>query len=253
MTWTTRYFEDQGIAAARLEAEILLAYALQTDRVFLYTYFDKPVNQQERARFRSLIQRRARHEPVAYITGIKEFMSLSFEVSPAVLIPRPETELLVEKALDLCANKRWRICDMGTGSGAIAVSLAYYSDARVTAVDISGAAIEIAKRNAERHGVQIEFCQSDLFAGVDPDQQFDLITANLPYITADEYKTLDAGVRRYEPKRPCWRAGMGWIFTAGYCRNSCAWCRADTFCLRSGPGRVRQLWPWPGKLTPASW
>lgn len=210
IAWTTRYFEDRGIIAARLEAEILLAYALQTDRVFLYTYFDKPVNQQERARFRSLIQRRAKQEPIAYITGEKEFMSLSFEVSPEVLIPRPETELLVEKALGLCSTKELRICDIGTGSGAIAVSLAYYSaGAKVTAVDISGPAIEIARRNAERHGVHIEFYQSDLFAGVDPNKQFDLITANLPYITADEFKTLDEGVRKYEPHQALLAGGDG--------------------------------------------
>jgi release factor glutamine methyltransferase len=210
ISWTTRYFQDRGIAAARLEAEIMLAYALEEDRVFLYTYFDKPVNQQERARFRGLIQRRARQEPLAYITGEKEFMSLSFEVSPQVLIPRPETELLVETALDLCLARKLRICDMGTGSGAIAVSLAYYSaGGKVTAVDVSLPAIEVARRNAERHGVQIEFCQSDLFAEVDPAQEYDLITANLPYITAAEYETLDAGIRRYEPELALLAGGDG--------------------------------------------
>lgn len=210
IAWTTRYFQKQGLAAARLEAEILLAYALEENRVFLYTNFDAPVNQQERERFRRLIQRRIRREPLAYITGEKEFMSLSFEVSPEVLIPRPETELLVETAIALCTGDCNHICDVGTGSGAIAVSLAHYlASARVTAVDISVAALQIARRNAARHGVDIDFQMSNLLDEIDPVLKFDLIVANLPYIPESQYECLDPEIRLYEPRRALLAGGDG--------------------------------------------
>lgn len=210
LSWTTRYFLDRGIAAARLEAEILLAYALQETRVFLYTHFDEPVNQSERDRFRGLIQRRVQQEPLAYITGEREFMSLSFEVGRQVLIPRPETELLVEAAMDWCDGRDLRICDMGTGSGAIAVSLAYYLQVgQFTAVDISAPALEVATRNAARHGVDIEFYCSDLFEHLHPDMGFDIITANLPYIPEEEYRALTADVRNYEPQLALLAGGDG--------------------------------------------
>lgn len=210
LSWTTRHFLDRGIAAARLEAEILLAFALQENRVFLYTHFDEPVNQAERERFRGLIQRRIKQEPLAYITGEREFMSLGFEVGPQVLIPRPETELLVETAIEFCAGRDLRICDMGTGSGAIAVSLAYYLQAgEITAVDISQPALEVARRNAARHGVNINFLCSDLFANIEPDIGFDLITANLPYVSESEYAALTADVRDYEPRLALLASGDG--------------------------------------------
>jgi release factor glutamine methyltransferase len=210
IAWTTRYFQKQGLAAARLEAEILLAYALEENRVFLYTNFDAPVNQQERERFRRLIQRRTRREPLAYITGEKEFMSLRFAVSPEVLIPRPETELLVETAIDLCARDGSRICDVGTGSGAIAVSLAHYlPSARITAVDVSMEALQIAGRNAARHGVDIDFQLSDLLAEIDPAVKFDLIVANLPYITEAQYQCLEPEIRLYEPQQALLGGGDG--------------------------------------------
>lgn len=202
LLWTTRYFSDRSIAAARLEAEILLAYALGKDRVFLYTHFDRPVNGEERLRFRGLIKRRASLEPLAYLIGEKEFMSLSFMVNSEVLIPRPETELLVETAINLCDRPNLSIIDIGTGSGAIAISLAHYvADVQVMAVDISRTALELARRNAQRHGTPIEFIHSDLFDQVDARWGFDIITANLPYISEKEYYSLDAGVRQYEPRQ----------------------------------------------------
>ncbi|MBP1762621.1 MAG: Peptide chain release factor N(5)-glutamine methyltransferase, partial [Firmicutes bacterium] len=127
LEWTTRYFLDKGISESRLEAEILLAHVLKKDRVYLYANYEAPVNTDERAIYKEYIKRRAKSEPIAYITGHKEFMSLDFEVSPQVLIPRPDTELLVETAIKLsCDLNAIRIVDVGTGSGAIAVSLAYY-------------------------------------------------------------------------------------------------------------------------------
>jgi release factor glutamine methyltransferase len=153
-------------------------------------------------RYERLVARRAGREPLAYITGQREFWSLSFEVSPAVLIPRPETELLLETALDLCPDRSaaLTIADVGTGSGCLAVSLAReYPAARVVASDVSSRALEVARRNALRHGVadRIEFVQTDLLTAV-PDR-FDLIVANPPYIPDREQATLQPEVRDYEP------------------------------------------------------
>lgn len=199
--WTTRYFQKQGLAAARLEAETLLAYALEENRVFLYTNYDAPVNYRERERFRHLIRRRSKREPLAYIVGEKEFMSLGFAVNAEVLIPRPETELLVETAIDLYQGSDSRICDVGTGSGAIAVSLAHYMPSvRVTATDTAPGALKIARCNAARHGVDIDFQLGDLLEGLGAEVRFDLIVANLPYIPEARHRFLDPEIRLYEPR-----------------------------------------------------
>lgn len=184
-----------------MEAELLLTRVLHKDRVYLYTHYEAPVNQQERDQYRELIKRRVKGEPSAYISGVKEFMSLEFSVSPAVLIPRPETELLVEKALEILSIRQsGQVCDIGTGSGAIAVSIAYYAPyADVKAVDISAAALEIARKNADRHGVNINFFQGDLLEPFE-DEKFDLIVANLPYISEAEYQSLSPEIRLYEPE-----------------------------------------------------
>lgn len=201
LEWTARYFAGKGIEAARLEAELLLAHALQKSRVSLYTDYDAPVGSAERAAFRGLIARRAQGEPLAYITGSREFMSLDFLVGSGVLIPRPETEILVEEAIKAAAA--WespRICDVGCGSGAIAVSLAHYlPGARVRALDISPQALEIARTNASRHQVEIEFFTSDLLGDLPPELAFDIIAANLPYVSAADYSRLNRSVAAYEP------------------------------------------------------
>ncbi|MGI5879655.1 MAG: peptide chain release factor N(5)-glutamine methyltransferase [Syntrophomonadaceae bacterium] len=201
LEWTTRYFAEKGIEEPRLEAELLLTRVLHKDRVYLYTHYEAPVNQQERGQYRELIKRRVKGEPVAYILGVKEFMSLEFSVSPSVLIPRPETELLVEKALEILSSRTTaRVCDIGTGSGAIAVSLAYYApQIEVKAVDISAAALEIARQNAEQHGVKIDFFHGDLLEPFD-EERFDLVVANLPYISELEYQSLSPEVRLFEPE-----------------------------------------------------
>jgi release factor glutamine methyltransferase len=207
LEWTTRYFLDKGISESRLEAEILLAHVLKKDRVYLYTNYEAPVNSDERKVYKEYIKRRVNSEPIAYITGHKEFMSLDFEVSPKVLIPRPDTELLVESAIKKARDMNSvHIVDVGTGSGAIAVSLAYYiNQAEIYATDISPSALEIARRNANRHNVDINFRESNLLetflvsnreeAGL----SFDIIVANLPYIAETEKATLDPQVRDYEP------------------------------------------------------
>lgn len=211
LEWTTRFFTDKGIEQPRLEAEVLLARVLENDRVFLYAHYDQPVNAEEREKYRHFIQRRLKGEPVAYIAGYKEFMSLDFKVSPAVLIPRPETELLVEKVLELTVGQdNFRICDVGTGSGAIAVSLAVYCPtAQIYAVDISAEALEIARENAFRHQARVQFVQGDLLVPLQAEQAFDIIAANLPYISEEEFQTLEPGVRDYEPTGALLAAGDG--------------------------------------------
>lgn len=201
LTWTTGYFQDKGIPQPRLEAEVLLAHALEKDRVYLYTAYDAPVDRDERDRLRGYIQRRIKHEPVAYITGYKEFMSLPFRVTPEVLIPRPETELLVEKAIELTSefSDEVRICDVGTGSGAIAVSLAYYLPrAVITAVDINIPSLEVARCNADINKVNIQLYHGDLLSPLE-EETLNLIVANLPYISEQEYLQLEPGVKEYEP------------------------------------------------------
>ncbi|MDD2585146.1 MAG: peptide chain release factor N(5)-glutamine methyltransferase [Syntrophomonadaceae bacterium] len=201
LEWTTRYFREKGIDEPRLEAEVLLAHILGKNRVYLYTNYDAPVNQHEREKFRESIKRRVKREPLAYIVGYKEFMSLEFRVSPAVLIPRPETELLVENVLDIITESdHARICDVGTGSGAIAISIAFYNhEASVYAVDLSEDAVGIARENATRHNVNIDLRQGDLLQPFTGEKQFDVIVANLPYIPENEYRELDTGIIRYEP------------------------------------------------------
>ncbi len=201
LLWTAGYFKQKEITEPRLEAEVLLAHVLKSDRVYLYVNYTKPVNPQERVLYREYIKRRIAGEPLAYITGCREFMSLNFQVAPGVLIPRPETETLVEQALQLIRqNDLQRICDMGTGSGAIAVSLAYYAGEKdITAIDLSADAIRIAQANANRFSVPIKFCQGDLFDPVRGQRPFDLITANLPYVSEAEFAGLNSQVKAHEP------------------------------------------------------
>lgn len=201
LEWTTRYFTDKGIDESRLEAEILLAHVLKKSRVFLYANYEAPVNQKEREIYRGNIIRRAKGEPIAYITGHREFMSLDFIVSPDVLIPRPETELLVETAIEIVVEGGLKkICDIGTGSGAISVSLAYYlDDIKMFASDVSAAALSIARENAQRYERDISFFCGDLMEPFTMMENFDLITANLPYISPTQMKIIDKQVKEYEP------------------------------------------------------
>lgn len=211
LEWTTRYFRDKRIDSPRIEAEVLLASVLQEDRVYLYGNYDSPVNRIEREEYRQLIKRRVNGEPTAYITGYKEFMSLKFIVNPGVLIPRPDTEIMVEKVIEIIGpNQGMKICDVGTGSGAIAVSLAHYmSGVEVIATDISEPALETAKSNAALHGVQIMFFQGDLLTPVLREGPFNVITANLPYISTNEYAELDKEVKCFEPVGALIAAGDG--------------------------------------------
>jgi release factor glutamine methyltransferase len=200
LDWTTRDFAGRGIASPRLDAELLVAKALGTDRVGLYLDLNRPLVDRERSAIRPLVARRREREPVAYILGHRDFYGRRFKVTPDVLIPRPDTETLVEHALEcIPEDAPCRVLDVGTGSGAIAVTIAAERPlALVTATDISEAALKIASENAERLEVagRIRFERANLLSGA---EQYDVIVSNPPYITESEMKTLQAEVRKYEP------------------------------------------------------
>lgn len=199
--WTTRYFFDRGMQESRLEAEVLLAHVLEKNRVYLYANYEEPINQNERDIYKAYIKRRVEGEPLAYIVGQREFMSLNFRVSPDVLIPRPDTEILVETALRLAREgSTHRICDVGTGSGAIAISLAFYlPNIEIFGLDLSPAALRIARENALQNRVKVDFREGNLLEPVQNEGLMDMITANLPYVTALQMEELEAGVRDFEP------------------------------------------------------
>jgi release factor glutamine methyltransferase len=204
LRWTQAHFASRGIESPRLDAECLLAHALGSDRLRLYLDFEKPVEPAERARFRELVRRRADERvPVAQLTGRKEFWSLAFQVTPEVLIPRPETETLVAWLLDALPDRETElhVLDLGTGSGAIAVALASeLPKARFTASDLSPAALALAERNAEAHGVagRIRFVLGDGFAPV-AGARFDAVLANPPYVAERDAAGL-APELRHEPR-----------------------------------------------------
>lgn len=184
--------------SARLDAEVLLADTLDRDRAWLRAHGDDPLDDDARDRFDALVARRAAGEPVAYLTGEREFWSLAFEVSPAVLIPRPDTETLVAAALEV-GGARAAVADLGTGSGAVAVALAHERPAwRVVATDRDDAALAIARRNAARHGVSVEFRQGDWCGALGQDR-YDLIVSNPPYVR-DADPHLARGDVRFEPR-----------------------------------------------------
>ncbi len=258
LRWTTGYFEEKGVSEPRASAEILLAHTLGLSRLDMYLRHDQPLTPEELARFKGLIVRRRQGEPVAYLTGHKEFWSLDFLVTPATLIPRPETEVLVEAVIEVCGGEFPRAespcyrgfsqagkpaapapilspetpppaahfggtdfkpgqhrqdaghpvlgrlaLDVGAGSGAVVVALAKeLPDLHWVAVDISAAALEVARENSRRHEVaeRIWFIQGDLLAQFRQKPSFGLITANLPYVSRPEWEQLPKEIKDYEPK-----------------------------------------------------
>jgi release factor glutamine methyltransferase len=203
LTWTTDYLKRRGSESPRLDAEVMLAHVLDWQRVQLYTHFTEEVPESPRGRFRDLVRRRAEGAPVAYLVGRKEFYSLAFEVSPAVLIPRPESEFVVVEFLALTKGQEsTRAVDVGTGSGCLAIASAHRDPgARFVAIDISDAALAVARKNAERHGVadRIDFRLGDRLEPVLDEGPFDVVMSNPPYIPTDEVRRLEPGVRDYEP------------------------------------------------------
>jgi release factor glutamine methyltransferase len=203
LQWTTQYFKNNGFEQPRADAEVLLAHALGVERIQLYLNYDKPLSTEELARFRGFVRRRAAFEPAQYITGKQEFWSLEFRVSPAVLIPRPETEVLVEKALEIAGDRPSLVLDLGTGSGAIAVALAHErTSIKVVATDKSWAAVDMARFNAVRNGVadRVDFVVADLFEAIAPGRLFDIIVSNPPYVSDAEILDLAPEIANYEPR-----------------------------------------------------
>jgi release factor glutamine methyltransferase len=199
LDWTKEYLSSRGVENARLEAEWLLCAATGLDRVGLYLNFERPLDGQELAVYRAMVARRGRREPLQHILGSQEFCGMEFEVTPDVLIPRHDTETLVDEALARMPDAQ-SVLDIGTGSGCIAVALAHrITGALVTAVDLSLAALDVACRNAERNGADIEFLQGSLLEPV-AGRQFDLIVSNPPYIPSGDLETLQPEVRDYDPR-----------------------------------------------------
>ncbi len=229
LNWIIDYFTEKGIDSPRLSAELLLSGVLAMKRIELYTKFDKPVDKQHLARLHDLVKRAGLNEPIPYLIGKTEFYSLEFNVSPDCMIPRPETELLVERAVEFLRTHPVRnsvthkmtqqeeisngarsgaqfVCDLCTGSACIAVAIAKnFPDARIIATDISDAALNIAAANIEKHRLKhrIKLLHGDLFDPLVPHsdvEKFDLIVCNPPYVSAAEFDSLDKNVKDYEPK-----------------------------------------------------
>ncbi len=207
LTWTTGHFDNHGLDEPRLSAEILLAHALRCPRIQLYTRFDNVPDETVLAQFRDTVRRAAQHVPIAYLVGFREFFSLEFEVTADVLIPRPETETLVDRAIGRCRGSQGTpsILDLGTGSGCIIVTiLANCTRATGVATDISAGALDVARRNAGRHEVAdrirfVEAADLSLSPDVVPQGGFDLIVSNPPYVSEADMATLPPNVRDHEP------------------------------------------------------
>lgn len=240
LRWTTDYFRTKGVSEPRASAEVLLAHTLGASRLDLYLRYDQPLNSEELARFKALVVRRRNGEPVAYLTGHREFWSLDFQVTPAVLIPRPETETLVAAAVEAAKdnvgaglkpaptrepeqsleemereqipphlevhpkNESFRGLEIGVGSGAVIVALAKeLPEMHWIGVDISAAALELAQDNARRHGVlkRVHLLKCDLLSAFKPQPSFDVLVANLPYVPQPEWEQLPRDIKDFEPRQ----------------------------------------------------
>lgn len=209
LEWTARWFNEREIEGGRLAAELLLARAMDCRKIELYTRFESVPSEKQRAAFRDLVRQAGEHTPIAYLLGKREFFSLEFDVTPAVLIPRPETETIVQRVLDICKSglgRTWSILDIGTGSGCIAIAIARYApNATLLASDISQEALEIARRNARRHEMaeRVRFIAADgpsIPPADVPRGGFDLVVSNPPYVSEQAYAALPPNVRDHEPK-----------------------------------------------------
>lgn len=209
MDWTAKWFREKQVEGGRLAAELLLARALNCRKIDLYTRYDSEPSEDQRRAFRELVRQAGDHTPIAYLLGSREFFSLEFQVGPAVLIPRPETEALAQRMIDLCRStreRRWRILDLGTGSGCVAVAVAKYApNAVLVASDISEEALAVARANIEHHGLsdRIRTVVADGFAmpaEYIPEGGFDAVVSNPPYISEAVYANLPPNIRDHEPR-----------------------------------------------------
>lgn len=209
LEWTSRWFQERRVEGGRLAAELLLARAMNCRKIELYTRYEQEPTAEQRAAYRELVRQAGEHTPIAYLLGFREFFSLEFKVTPAVLIPRPETEALVERAIGLCRqtpDRIWRILDIGTGSGCIAVAVAKYAkNTSVVASDISDEALAVAAENIQKHQVhdRVRAVLADLAAlppDAVPEGGFDVVVSNPPYISEKVYTELPPNVRDHEPR-----------------------------------------------------
>jgi release factor glutamine methyltransferase len=210
LNWTTEYLTGKGIESPRLSAELLLSQTVGLERIELYTQFDRSVPPEQLDQLRDLVKRAGQNEPIAYLVGRTEFYSLQINVTPDCMVPRPETELLAERAIEFLRTRRTGtqfVCDLCTGSGCIAVAIAEnFSDARIIATDICDSALAVAAGNVRKHKLsdRINLLCGDLFdpviSGLDVNE-FDLIVSNPPYVSTAEYEKLDKNVKDYEPKK----------------------------------------------------
>jgi release factor glutamine methyltransferase len=227
LNWTTEYLTQKKVDSPRLSAELLLSNVLGLKRIELYTQYSRVVEEEHLARLRELVKRAGQHEPVAYLVGKTEFYSLEFEVTPDCLIPRPETELLVQRAIEFLRQHMGPhyVCDLCTGCGTIAVAIAKnVPDAKVIATDISAPALGVAAGNVKKHQLEdrIELLHGDLFEPLIPPldvTQFDLIACNPPYVSAAEYEELERNVKDYEPRTALYAGEDGLDVYRGICEQ----------------------------------
>lgn len=219
MEWATDYFKERNIPDPRLSIEWLLAQTLDVKRLDLYMKFDRPLSTDELDQLRPLVKRRAQHEPLQYILGFTEFMNARIDVAPGVLIPRIETEQMVEIILDQYEDRdEFRVLDIGTGSGCIPIALKKERPGwNISAMDISSEALNLAHQNAEQNDVEINFFQADILDWEQLtvfDEPLDLIVSNPPYILPEEKETLEPQVREYEPELALFAADLIKIYSS---------------------------------------
>jgi release factor glutamine methyltransferase len=258
MTTIARLLSEAGEQIPIREARLLLAHALGRNTAWLEAHRDDAVVAEDAARFAALVERRAAGEPIAYLTGWREFYGRAFRVTPDVLIPRPETELLVDLALQkVGAGKTARILDLGAGSGCLAITLALERPAaRLCAVDVSAAALSVARENAERLGARVEFILSDWFAALPP-QSFDLIVANPPYVAAGDPHLEQDGLR-FEPAQALTDGADGltairhitqqaphWLNEGGWLLFEHGWDQADAARALLAAAGFEDIGQWP--------
>jgi len=231
----TEDFESKGIESARLSAELLLSNVLEMKRIELYTQFDREVAKEQLDRLRDLVKQAEEGEPIAYLTGKTEFYSLELDITPDCLIPRPETELLVERAIEFLRSRNGKqvVCDPCTGCGCISVAIARnYPDVHIIATDVSDAALKTAAKNIEKHGLKerITLLCGDLFDPIVPQlsvSKFDLIVCNPPYVSAAEFERLDKNVKDYEPKSALFGGADGLDVYRQLCEKADAFLKPD--------------------------
>ncbi len=225
---------ENEIAEPRREAASLLAFTLGKDKTFLYSHDDYELSDEEFIKFQDFLNRRAGREPFQYITGVQEFFRLDFTVTPDVLIPRPETELIVENSIEILREiEKPRFCEVGTGSGCISVSILHeVKTAAAVGLDISANALEIARKNADANGVsaRFELRHSDVFSGLES-EKFDLIVSNPPYISSEDFAVLQPEVRDYEPQIALTDGGGGLSIIEKIIAESAYYLTPDGFLL----------------------